>query len=96
MPIRTALVAFIALVALACSINAPLAEAPSQTPADVAVSRPAFAVPTDAGVAKAGCAPNMFVAGDRCFDSAQAACVALGCDSCVDLETAPAQVRCWD
>lgn len=37
-----------------------------------------------------------FVVGDTCFDSAESACTAAGCalDSCVVLESYPAQIRC--
>jgi hypothetical protein len=42
------------------------------------------------------CGSDGYVAADRCFKSAAAACDCLGCtaDACVQLETAPVQVRC--
>ncbi len=97
MPIKSSLIALFAFTA-ACSSNAPTADAPSpveQAP-DVSVASASFDAPHDDGVAMAGCAPTMFVAGDRCYRTSEAACAAQGCDSCVDLETAPVQVRCWD
>lgn len=97
MPIKSSLVALLALTA-ACSSNAPVADAPfevAQGP-DVSVAPLQYEAPRDEGVSKAGCHPSMFTAGDRCYPTSEAACAAQGCDSCVDLETAPVQVRCWD
>jgi hypothetical protein len=40
------------------------------------------------------CTPTQFVAAGQCYDSADAACAALGCGKCRTAETAPAQVSC--
>lgn len=99
MPIKSSLAALLAFAA-ACSSNAPAVDASSlarvaEAP-DVSVSPIRYDTMRDDSVAKAGCAPTMYVAGDRCYPTSEAACAAQGCDSCVDLETAPVQVQCWD
>lgn len=75
----------------------PSASASHDASGDTPVSSPPSS-PASPDIAPAPqCSPTQYVgAGDRCFDTSQAACASLPCgpSDCLIQETAPARARC--